>query len=164
METENICSMLNSNYLILNRRPQQFDRLRIAGRAVVFTDRDGRVLDNGVLALDGSVYTVLCCDEVRNITFVIDKAGRRTVETILWRDESQYRSDSEALRRAYKGRFSPQNLRLNRYAEAIAEKLDEGVRLRVTDAVDESAMIVCPECGMLNPPQSGYCLECGAEI
>lgn len=156
--------MLDSNYLITDRKAQRFGRLRIAGRAAVFTDADGKVLDNGVLALDDSVYTALFCDEVRNITFVIDKGGRRTVRTILWCTDEGYRQDGEALRKAYSGRFSPQNLRLNRYAEAIAEKLDEGVRLRVTDAVDESEMAVCPECGMLNPPQSGYCLECGAEI
>ena len=156
--------MLSSNYLIINRKPQQFDRLRIAGRALVFTDAGGKVLDNGVLALDSSVYAVLYCDEVRNITIVTDKGGRRTVYTILWCTDEGYRNDSEALHRVYSGSFSRQNLRINRYAESIAEKLDEGVRLRVTDAIDESEMLVCPECGMLNPPGSGYCLDCGAEL
>ena len=156
--------MLNSNYLIINRKPQKFDKLRLAGRAAVFIDAAGKVLDNGVLALDDSVYAVLYCDEVRNITIVTDKGGRRDIYTILWRSEEDYLDDSESLRRAYSGRFSRQNLKLNRYAESIAEKLDDGVRLRVTDAIDESGMKLCPECGMMNPVESGYCLECGAEI
>jgi hypothetical protein len=156
--------MLNSNYLIINRKPQKFEKLRIAGRAAVFIDDAGKVLDNGVLALDDSVYAALYCDEVRNITIVTDRGGRRDVFTILWFSEEDYRNDSESLRKAYSGRFSRQNLKLNRYAESIAEKLDNGVRLRVTDAVDESGMKVCPECGMMNPVESGYCLECGAEI
>jgi hypothetical protein len=156
--------MLSSNYLIINRRPQKFERIRIAGRAAVFIDAEGKVLDNGVLALDDSVYAVLYCDEVRNITIVTDRGGRRDVFTILWYSEESYRNDSELMRKAYSGRFSRQNLKLNRYAESIAEKLDNGVRLRVTDAVDESGMKVCPECGMMNPVESGYCLECGAEI
>lgn len=156
--------MLDSNYLIINRKAQKFDKLRIAGRAMVFTDSEGKVLDNGVLALDSSVYAVLYCDEVRNITIITDRGGRRAVSTILWYTDEAYRNDSEAIRRVYGGRFSRQNTRLNRYAEAVAGKLDEGVRLRITDAVDESEMTVCPECGMLNPPGSGYCLECGAEI
>jgi hypothetical protein len=156
--------MLNSNYLIINRKPQKFEKLRIAGRAAVFIDDAGKVLDNGVLALDDSVYAALYCDEVRNITIVTDRGGRRDVFTILWFSEEGYRNDSESLRKAYSGRFSRQNLKLNRYAESIAEKLDNGVRLRVTDAVDESGMKVCPECGMMNPVESGYCLECGAEI
>lgn len=156
--------MLNSNYLIINRKARKFKKLRMAGRAAVFTDDAGKVIDNGVLAIDDSVYAVLYCDEVRNVTIVTDRGGRRNVFTILWCSEDGYREDSEALRKAYSGRFSRQNLKLNRYAESIAEKLDEGVRLRVTDAVDESGMKVCPECGMMNPVESGYCLECGADI
>ena len=44
------------------------------------------------------------------------------------------------------------------------EKLRDGVQIKVTDALDTSDMEVCPECGMLNPKGSPYCLDCGAEI
>jgi hypothetical protein len=86
------------------------------------------------------------------------------VITILWCSEESYRLDSDALRKAYGGRFSRQNIRLNRYAESIAEKLDNGVHLRVSDAIDETGMKVCPECGMLNPKGSPFCYDCGAEL
>jgi hypothetical protein len=121
------------------------------------------VLDYGVLALDDSVYTVLYCDEVRNVTLVVDKDVRRVV-TILWHTEDGYIKGREIISRAYGGRLSEQNLRINRYAEAIAEKLDHGVRLRVTDAASETGMVKCPECGILNPSGSKYCLDCGADI
>ena len=41
---------------------------------------------------------------------------------------------------------------------------DAGVQVKIADAVDESEMLVCPECGMLNPKGSEYCLDCGAEL
>ena len=156
--------MLDSSYLIINRKPQKFDRVRFAGKAAVFIDSEGKPLNYGVLRLDDTVYAALYCDEVRNVTLVIDAQGQRTVETILWHTEEGYRDGLAQLRKSVSLHFSPQNIRINRYAEAIAAKLDEGVQLRVTDAVDESGMVKCPECGMLNPAGSEYCLDCGAEI
>lgn len=67
--------MLNSNYLIINRKARKFKKLRMAGRAAVFTDDAGKVIDNGVLAIDDSVYAVLYCDEVRNVTIVTDRTA-----------------------------------------------------------------------------------------
>lgn len=159
-----IVFMLDSNYLIINRKARRFSEMRIAGKAAVFIDANGVPLDYGVLVLDGSVYSGMYCDDVRNITFVIDKAGKQTVETLLWYTEEGYRNGFKALQEASGIRFTRQNLRINRYAESVAEKLSEGVRLRVTDEVDVSDMAVCPECGMLNPPGSQYCLDCGADM
>lgn len=53
--------MITSNYLIINKKPQKFSSMRIAGRAAVFLDADGRPLDFGVLALDESIYAMLEC-------------------------------------------------------------------------------------------------------
>lgn len=156
--------MLSSNYLIINRKPQRFLNMRIAGKAAVFTDADGKVLDYGVVALNSSVYAALYCDEVRNISFVVDKGSRQDVITTLWLTEEDYRSALDAFRGVLSLHFSPQNTKLNRYAEAVAEKLGLGVKLRVTDAVRASDMTECPECGMLNPAGSEYCLDCGAEL
>lgn len=156
--------MLDSNYLIINRHPQRFSAMRIAGRAAVFIDAEGKVLDYGVLALDDSVYAALYCDEVRNITFIIDKQGHQDVVTILWLTGDDYTSGLQSLRDAARVRFSPQEKKINRYAEAVAEKLRLGVKLRITDAVNAADMIKCPECGMLCPAGSQYCLDCGAEL
>lgn len=156
--------MLDSNYYILNRHPQKFAEMRIAGKAAVFTDASGKVLDYGVLALGSSVYAALYCDEVQNITFVIDRGGQQDVVTLLWLKEDDYKASLEKLRSILSLHFSPQNKKLNRYAEAVAEKLSLGVKLRITDAVSAADMVECPECGMLNPAGSQYCLDCGAEI
>lgn len=138
--------------------------MKIAGHAAVFVGKDGRPLDYGVIAIDDTVYAALFCDAARNVTLVTDRAGIRNVVTILWHTEEGYREGLGALKSAMSTRFSEQNLRINRYAEAVRDKLNDGVRLRVTDAVDESGMVECPECGTLNPPGSKYCLDCGADI
>lgn len=156
--------MLDSNYLIINRRAQRFSTMRIAGRTAVFLDGSGNVLDYGVLSLRESIYAVLFCEEVRNITIVIDKGNAADVVTILWCEEKAFREGMEVLKKVTGMHFSPQNKKLNRYAEAVAEKLSMGVKLRITDEVRETDMIKCPECGTLNPPGSIYCLDCGAEI
>lgn len=156
--------MLDSNYLIINRHPQRFSEMRIAGRTAIFTGADGKVLDYGVFALGSSVYAALYCDEVRNITFVTDKGSQHDVITTLWLNEDDYVRSLTALKEVLGIHFSPQNKKLNRYAEAVAEKLALGVKLRITDAVRASDMVECPECGMLNPAGSQYCLDCGAEI
>lgn len=156
--------MLNSNYFIINRHPQKFAEMRIAGTTAVFTNSEGKILDYGVLALGSSIYAVLYCDDVRNVTFVTDRNGRQDVITLLWLRQEDYDRCLETLRSVIGIHFSPQNTKLNRYAEAVAEKLSLGVKLRITDAVRASDMVECPECGMLNPAGSQYCLDCGAEI
>lgn len=156
--------MLDSNYFIINRHPQRFVEMRIAGRTAVFIDADGKVLDYGVLRLDGSVYAALFCDEVQNVTLVIDRKTRQDVVTILWTTDDGYRRGLEALKAVLPVHFSPQNRKLNRYAESVAEKLALGVELRITDAVSAEDMIECPECGILNPKGSPYCMDCGAEL
>lgn len=156
--------MLDGNYYIVNRHAQRFSEMKLTAKAAVFLGENGRPVDFGVLALAGSLYAAVYCDEVRNITFITDRNGIHDVVTILWNTDEGYRKGFETLRAASGKTFYRQNKKLNRYAESIAEKLDIGVRIRVTDAVDESAMTVCPECGTLNPKGTPYCMECGAEL
>lgn len=156
--------MLNSNYYIVNRKPQRFSELRLTPKAAIFLNEAGRPVDFGVLAIADSLYAAVYCDEVRNITFITDRGGIHDVITVLWRTDEEYRRDFQALKSACGTSFFRQNIKLNRYAESIAEKLDKGVRIRVTDAVDRSEMTVCPECGTMNPKGTPFCMECGAEL
>lgn len=156
--------MLDSNYLIIDREPQRFSTIRAAGRTMVFLDAEGKPLNYGVIKLDDNVYAALCCEEVNNITLVTDRSGIRNVITILWDTDEGYQEGFDLISGMLGRHISVQNKKINRYAEAIVEKLRLGIRLRVTDAIDETRMAVCPECGMLNPPGSPYCLDCGAEI
>ena len=138
--------------------------MRLTGKAAVFLDENGKPVDFGVLQLQESLYAAVYCDEVRNITFITDRDGIHDVVTLLWHTDEGYRAGFDSLKAAAGKTFYRQNKKLNRYAESIAEKLDIGVRIRVTDAVDESAMTVCPECGTLNPKGTPFCLDCGAEL
>ena len=156
--------MITSNYLIINKKPQKFSAMRIAGKAAVFIDADGRPVDFGVLALDDSIYTMLVCSEFRLAMLVIDRHGERRVEGIFWMTDEGYEDCVSGLAHAAGLKPSVQDTKINSYAWSIAEKLDQGVRVKVTDAVDESEMTVCPECGMLNPKGTEYCLDCGAEL
>lgn len=156
--------MLKSNYLIINKKAQSFKEMRIAGRAAVFIDEEGRVLDYGVLSLGDPVYTLLSCEEVRLLMLVREIRGEQRVEGIFWKEAADYEAGIEAIRAAAQKRISKQDLKISSYAWSIAEKLADGVRVRVTDALDASDMAVCPDCGMLNPKGSQYCLDCGAEL
>ena len=156
--------MLDSKYLIINRKAQKFSVAKTSGDVLTFASADGAQLIGGSINLDDSVYAALYCDEVFNTTLVINKAGTQTVVTILWNTEEEYKAGLDILRDNLKTELSRQNLKINRYAESIAEKLSIGVELRVTDAVDESEMIKCPECGMMNDKDSMYCMDCGADL
>ena len=138
--------------------------MRVAGKAAVFIGSNGKPIDFGVLILDDSVYTMMACEQVNLIMMVIDRHGTRTVEGIIWKDAADYGSGAEALKKASGMRLSKQDLKINSYAWAVAKKLDDGVKVKITDAVDASDMVVCPECGMLNPKGSEYCLDCGADL
>lgn len=156
--------MITSNYLIINKKPQKFTGMRIVGRAAVFLDAGGKPVDFGVLALDDSIYTMLVCNTFRLVMLVIDRHGERRVEGIFWLTDEDFEACVSGISEAAGIRPSVQDTKISSYAWSIAAKLDQGVRIRVTDAVDDSDMTVCPECGMLNPKGAEYCLECGAEL
>ena len=156
--------MLRSNYFIINKKARVFSGIKIAGRTAVFLDDSGRPADFGVLPLDDSVYAMMSCDEVKLLMMVTDRQGVHDVIGIFWKDPSDYAAESLKLGRTAGVKIYRQDLKISSYAWSIAEKLDDGVRIRVTDAVDETDMSVCPECGMLNPKGTPYCLECGSEL
>lgn len=156
--------MISTNYLIINRKPTAFELLAVEGGEAVFMDADGIPLDDGVIELDDTVYAALFCDEVRNITLVTAKTSSQDVVTILFREEGAYQETKRLIEAELDLEMSKQNIKLNRYAESIAEKLAIGVELKVTDALDNSEMVECPECGMMNLKGSPYCMDCGAEL
>ena len=149
--------MLTTNYLIINRVPQQFTSMRLEDKTITF---DG---DN-LLTLDENIYAALYCDEVNNVTLVDNRDGVQTVKTLLWCDVAGYEVGKRAIEAALGKRMSKQNKKLNRYGEEIAKKLAIGVKIQVIDAVEESDMVTCPDCGMQSPKGTPYCMDCGAEL
>lgn len=156
--------MLKDNYLIINKKPQAFSEMRIAGRTAVFIGADGKPLDFGVLPLDESIYAMMSCRQVKLVMLVTDRQEEIRVTGIFWKKEEDFEDGAARLAAVSGRRMSKQDLKISNYAWAVAKKLEKGVRIKVTDAVNESEMTVCPECGMLNPNNSPYCLDCGAEL
>lgn len=151
--------MLKKNYLIINRKATAFDVMTIDNGMAHFAC-EGVAIGN--VALGKAVYAALYCDEVKNVTLV-EKDGPDVV-TLLWVKEADYCAGREVIGTSIDVELSRQNLKLNRYAEDIAKKLTDGVELRVVDALDKSDMVACPDCGMLSPKGTPYCMDCGAEL
>lgn len=156
--------MLNSNYLIINKNAQEFKEIKMAGKTAIFLDASGNVINHGTIELNETVYAALYCDDVFNVTLVIDNGTKQDVVTILWATELGYTDCKHSLEECLDIRLSRQNIKLNRYAEDIAEKLSNGVKLLVVDAPIETDMVECPECGMMSPKGTPYCMDCGAEL
>ncbi|MBE6040059.1 MAG: hypothetical protein E7219_03740 [Clostridiales bacterium] len=156
--------MVRNNYFIINKKARIFSDIKFAGDNIVFVDEAGKVLDFGVLPLAGSVYAIMSCDAVRLLMLITDRQDMHNVIGIFWKDEGEYETRSREIGDRAGMKIYRQDLRISSYAWSVAEKLDSGVRLRVTDAVDKSDMITCPECGMLNPKGTPYCLECGEDL
>ena len=154
--------MLKTNYLIINREVQKFSEMKMFGGSVEFFGIEGNVFKQ--ITLDKSVYAGLYCDEVHNVTLVVDKEGHQDVITILWCSEPEYQACKQTIENSLSMKLSRQNIKLNRYAEDIAAKLANGVKLLVVDAPMENDMVECPECGMMSPKGTPYCVDCGAEL
>ena len=153
--------MLNKNYLIINRKPRPFDSIEMDAETMMFLDESGSIID--VLVLDDTVFAALYCDEVRNVTLVVYSDEIRVV-TILWTSDSEYETGRKQIADNLGVPLSSQNKKINRYGEELAKKLADGVKLQVIDAVDNSAMVKCPDCGMMSPKGTPFCLDCGAEL
>ncbi len=159
--------MLTKNYIIIDREPHVFEVLSVETQNLRAVDASGNDTAGSPLVLDSSIYAALYCDEVRNVTLVVNKDGVQTVETLLWWDAAGYEAGKKSIGEALAiagVRLSRQNKKLNRYGEEIAKKLSIGVDIQVIDAIEESAMVECPECGMMSPKGTLFCMDCGAEL
>ena len=157
-------SMKEDNFLLINRKAQKFSEVTMMKSGMVFRDAEGKVLDYGVLMLNRDVRVCLYCDEVRNLTFLVAKPGEYAIVTVISGQEGMYRRMRDALKRFPELQLSPQNRKINRYAERLLEKLKRGEEIRVVDEVRKEDMVVCPECGVQCPVGTTYCMECGAEL
>ena len=152
--------MLKTNYIIINRKPQGFATMELTAKTLSFYDATQRQV--GSLALGDNIYAALYCDDVWNVTLVDSES--LAVETILWTSSEEYEACKDVLAAELSVKLSAQNKKINRYGEEIAKKLEYGVELHVIDAVNESDMVTCPDCGMQSPKGTPYCMDCGAEL
>lgn len=158
----NKIQMLEKNYIVINREAKVFANVSFADDLITFSDAENRIIEN--ISINESLYAALYFDEACNVTFVIDRMNEQTVITVLWSVRNAYDEFKKTLANKYHIELSKQNNKINRYAESIAEKLANGVKLKIVDAVDNNDMVECPECGMMNTKNSPYCMECGADL
>ena len=156
--------MLNSNYIIIDRKAHRFEKIRFAAKTALFTDIKERPVDHGTLSLNECVYALMKCEEAKNISLVLDKKTEHHVVTLLFVSLEKYEIALGQIETITNMKASKQNLKINRYAESICEKLANGVRLKVTDSIERSNMLECSSCGMLNPSGTRFCYECGEEM
>ena len=130
--------MTKSNFLLIDRKPQVLEEVIPGEKGLIFLGKDRRILDHGVLVMDSGVRAAA---------------------------KEKYEKVRDAVKKDYpKLEMSPQNKKLNRYAERLMEKLKDGQEVRIVDAVRAEDVVICPECGVQCAPGSQYCMECGAEL
>lgn len=153
------------NFFLIDRKPQSLTKVTAGKSGLILQGPAGQVLDNGVIVMNDSVRAGLYCEDVKNITFLAKQAGKYAVETLIFGRKEDFRKVLDQIRSRYpKLEISRQNRKINRYAERIREKLNDGAEVRIVDAVREEDVVICPECGAQCAPGTPYCMECGAEL
>lgn len=124
-------------------------------------------VDHGVIKMsDDSVYAILFCDELKNIS-VITASSSSKVLSLIFAEESDYEAALKDIKNNCPNiRLSKQNIKINSYANSISEKLRDGIEISIADAQDEDDVIICPVCGVANDKNSPipFCMECGASL
>ena len=157
--------MEHYNFLLINRKPQRFQEVLLGQKGLILRNQDGSVLNHGILVINQYVRACLYCDEVRNLTFLLAKPDDYAIVTLIFAEEEQYEEVRDGIAKAYPAlQRSPQNKKLNRYAERLMEKLRTGNEIRIVDEVRKEDVVICPECGVQCAPGTPYCMECGAEL
>lgn len=109
--------MTKSNFLLINRKPQVLEEVIPGEKGLIFLGKDRHILDHGVLVMDSGVRACLYCDDVRNLTFLVDRPGAYGIETLIFAAKEKYEKVRDTIKKDYpKLEMSPQNKKLNRYA------------------------------------------------
>ena len=110
------------------------------------------------------IYAALFCEELRNLTFIVQGKEIRQMTLVLETAELFEQVKNFIKNACPSLEFSEQGKKINGYASSLVEKLKEGVTVTIIDTKDNVKEIFCPECGMQCDPNIPYCLECGASI
>ena len=144
------------NLWIVDKKPQTFENISY---------------ENGVLSigkeqiqLSKDVYAALFCEELRNITLIVQQGEIHQMTMVLESKESFDRTFDFVKGLCPELEFSEQGRKINGYAASLVEKLREGVTVTIIDTKDNVKEIFCPDCGMQCDPNIPYCLECGASV
>ena len=144
------------NLWIVDKKPQTFENI---------TCEDGVLwIGKEQIQLAKEVYAALFCEELRNITFIIQRDEIHHMTMVLETKESFDKVFNFIKAVCPTLEFSEQGRKINGYAASLVEKLREGITVTIIDTKDNVKEIFCPDCGMQCDPNIPYCLECGASI
>lgn len=151
------------NLYIADKKAVKTDKFKIEGMTVEILSGE-EILSKGKIDLGKDAYACLFCKQLKNITFIIQKAEVYSTSLIM-ADESEFEKILEQIKMAYPAlELSEQNAKINGYAASVVEKLQEGIMVTIMDTKQEARIKYCPVCGMQCDPNIPYCMECGASV
>lgn len=142
---------------IVNKVPKKFNEIEAKEKVIVIKEAGAEI------PVD-KIHVCLYCETLKNITLIV--CGDEIYKASLVMDTAeQFTKTISLLTNTYKNvEFSEQNKKINGYATALVEKLQDGIELTIVDSTDTVKVPICPECGMQCDPGIPYCMECGAAI
>lgn len=142
---------------IVNKIPKKFNEIDVNEKVISIKEADAEIMVEKIHVCLYSetlknITLIICAEEIYKASLVIDSA-------------EQFASILSNLKSTCKNvEFSEQNKKINGYATALVEKLQDGIELTIVDSTDVVKVPICPECGMQCDPSIPYCMECGASI
>ncbi len=154
---------------VKSKKPQSVTEALFSSRTIILK-KDGSLVEGGIINLISGTYAILYCEDINNISIVTTGANSEVL-TFFIEDDDEFDSTVDSIREVLRTceasiPLSPQNIKLNSYAVSIAEKLRNGVELRIVDVRSDDDTVECPSCGAINDwnPSLPYCLECGSPL
>ena len=152
------------NLYIVDKKPQQAERVEIQGTVLTIKDKEGKVLEHGQLDLKQDLYACLYCRQLKYISYVVN-GDRIFAASLIMEEEGQFKTILKSIAEVCPElELSDQNAKINAYANFLVEKLQEGAIVTIMDTKEEQDIKCCPVCGMQCDLNIPYCLECGASV
>lgn len=143
------------NLCIVNKKTETFNR--------VFIEEGVLYVSNEQTAI-GEIYACLYCEELKNITIVV--RGKEIFKiALIFENIDNFEEVLKMLKTNLTSvEISTQNIKINGYAQALVEKLQEGIAVTIIDTKEDKSIMYCPDCGVQCDPNIPYCMECGASL
>jgi len=142
---------------IVNKVPKKFNEIEVNEKVITIKEAEADI------PVD-KIHVCLYCETLKNITLIVC-AEEIYKASLVMDTKEQFEKILQLLKSTYKKvEFSEQNKKINGYATALVEKLQDGIELTIVDSTDTVKVPICPECGMQCDPSIPYCMECGASI
>lgn len=142
---------------IVNKIPKKFNEIQVNDKTIIIKEAGAEISAD-------TIHVCLYCETLKNITLIVCTEEIYKVSFVMDTKE-QFEATLRLLKNTYKNvEFSEQNKKINGYATALVEKLQDGIELTIVDSTDTVKVPICPECGMQCDPSIPYCMECGASI